>query len=53
MFSAALYERLLAHGLIDLAANEARGTLLTAGRPDAAVPVLFMRLRDGRLWDSE
>ncbi len=53
MFSAALYERLLAHGLIDLAANEARGILITAGRPDAAVPVLFMRVRDGRLWSGE
>jgi len=52
-FSAAFYERLLKHGLVDLAANEARGTLLTAGRPDAAVPVLFMRLRDGRLWSGE
>jgi len=52
-FSAAFYERLLKHGLVDLATNEARGTLLTAGRPDAAVPVLFMRLRDGRLWSGE
>jgi CHAT domain-containing protein len=52
-FSAAFYERLLKHGLVDLAANEARGSLLTAGRPDAAVPVLFMRLRDGRLWSGE
>jgi hypothetical protein len=33
-----------------LAVNQARSTLLTTGRPDAAVPVLFMRLKDGRLW---
>jgi hypothetical protein len=52
-FSTRFYERLLKHGLVDLAANEARSTLLTAGRPDAAVPVLFMRLRDGRLWNVE
>jgi hypothetical protein len=31
--------------------NEARGTLITSGRFDTAVPVLFMRLSDGRLWD--
>jgi len=45
------YQRLATHGVIDLALNEARRTLLTAGRPDAAVPVLFMRLQDGRLFD--
>ncbi len=49
-FSATLYDQLLNHSVIDLAVNEARGTLLTTGRPDAAVPVLFMRLKDGRLW---
>jgi hypothetical protein len=49
-FSQTLYERLLAHGVVDLAMNEARSTLVTAECPDAAVPVLFMRLKDGRLW---
>ncbi len=49
-FSAAFYQRLLDHGQVDLAANEARSMLLTAGRPDAAVPVLFMRLQSGQLW---
>jgi CHAT domain-containing protein len=53
LFSATFYERLLKHGLVDLASNEARSTLLTARRPDAAVPVLFMRLQDGRLWSGE
>jgi CHAT domain-containing protein len=48
-FSATLYEQLLKHGRIDRAVNEARATLLTVGRYDAAVPVLFMRLKDGRL----
>jgi CHAT domain-containing protein len=52
-FSRTLYERLLAHGVVDLAMNEARSTLVTAERPDAAVPVLFMRLKDGRLWERE
>jgi CHAT domain-containing protein len=49
-FAATFYQRLLAHGTVDLALNEARGTLITNGRFDAAVPVLFMRLPDGRLW---
>jgi len=40
--SATFYPRLLEHGQVDLAINEARSTLLTAGRADAAVPVLFM-----------
>ncbi len=50
-FYAEFYRRLLAHGLVDLAANEARSTLLTEGRLDAAVPVLFMQLKDGRFLD--
>ena len=49
-FSATLYAQLLSHATIDLAVNQARSTLLAAGRPDAAVPVLFMRLKDGQLW---
>jgi hypothetical protein len=49
-FGAKFYRRLLVHGTVDLAMNEARSTLITNGRYDAAVPVLFMRLRDGRLW---
>ncbi len=52
-FSLAFYKRLLEHGQVDLAMNEARSTLLTAGRPDAGVPVLFMRLKSGRLWGAE
>ncbi len=49
-FSAILYRQLLQHAVIDLAVNQARSTLLTTGRPDAAVPVLFMRQKDGCLW---
>jgi hypothetical protein len=52
-FSGTFYQRLLAHGQVDLAVNEARSVLLTAGRPDAAVPVLFMRLKSGQLWGAE
>jgi hypothetical protein len=52
-FSGAFYRQLLDHGTVDQAANEARSTLLTAGQPDAAVPVLFMRLRSGQLWGAE
>jgi hypothetical protein len=46
-FAATFYRQLLAHGTVDLALNEARSTLITNERFDAAVPVLFMRLRDG------
>lgn len=52
-FSIAFYKRLLEHGQVDVAMNEARSTLLTSGRPDAGVPVLFMRLKSGRLWSAE
>ncbi len=50
---ATFYGRLAEHGAVDLALNEARSTLLTAGRPDAAVPVLFMRLKSGQVWSAE
>jgi len=50
VFEATFYKRLLAHGCVDLAANEARATLLTAGRSDADTPVLFLRLKDGQLF---
>jgi hypothetical protein len=49
-FSGVFYKQLLKHGLVDLATNEARSSLLTIKRPDAAVPVLFMRLQSGQLW---
>jgi tetratricopeptide (TPR) repeat protein len=52
-FSKVFYARLVEHGSVDRAANGARSTLLTAGQPDAAVPVLFMRLRSGQLWGGE
>jgi hypothetical protein len=48
-FARAFYQQLLQHGLVDLAGNQARSALLTAGLPGAAIPVLFMRLRSGEL----
>jgi hypothetical protein len=48
-FAHTFYRQLLQHGLVDLAANQARSALLTAGLPGAAIPVLFMRLRSGEL----
>ncbi len=48
-FSQTFYARLLEHGQIDQASNEARSDLQTAKLSGAAIPVLFMRLRDGQL----
>ncbi len=48
-FTTAFYQALLEHGTVDLAANQARSALLSGERPDAAAPVVFMRLNDGRL----
>jgi hypothetical protein len=50
--SMTFYKRLIEHRMVDCALNQARSILLTAGRPDAAVPVLFMRLKSGQLWES-
>ncbi len=48
-FAATFYRQLLQHGLVDLASNEARSALLSAGLPGASIPVLFMRLHNGQL----
>ena len=48
-FSQVFYRQLLRHGLVDLAANQARAALLSGQRPGAHIPVLFMRLANGRL----
>jgi hypothetical protein len=47
------YRQLMEHGEVDTAMNQARGTLLTEGRPDAEAPVLFMRLESGLLWEMQ
>jgi hypothetical protein len=49
VFARAFYRQLLQHGLVDLAGNEARSALLTESLPGAAIPMLFMRLREGQL----
>ena len=48
-FSQTFYRQLLQHGQVDQASNEARSDLQAARRSDAAIPVLFMRLREGQL----
>ncbi|MEM7033308.1 MAG: CHAT domain-containing protein [Chloroflexota bacterium] len=48
-FSQTFYKQVLDHGLVDKASNEARSAILTAGLPGAAIPVLFMRIRNGTL----
>jgi hypothetical protein len=49
-FARSFYGQLLQHGLVDLAGNQARAALLAGELPGAAIPVLFMRLRLGRLF---
>jgi hypothetical protein len=48
-FAQVFYRQLLRHGLVDLAANQARASMLSGQRPGVHIPVLFMRLADGRL----
>jgi hypothetical protein len=48
-FATVFYHRLLTHGLVDLASNEARSAILTAEMPGSGIPVLFSRLRGSRL----
>lgn len=51
--TADFYRGLLQHGLVDRALNEARAYLFSQEKTDWAIPVLFMRLRDGRLLASD
>lgn len=44
------YRNLLQHGLIDRALNESRKLLLDENQSDWAIPVLFMRTPEGRLF---
>ncbi len=48
-FAGTFYRKLLEHGCIDLASNQARSGVLTLGLPGPHIPVLFMRLRSGEL----
>jgi hypothetical protein len=45
------YRRLTAHGYVDQAMNEARASLIQSDPTAIQIPVLFMRLQSGRLWD--
>jgi hypothetical protein len=47
LFSEHFYQRLLHHGLVDLATNQARA--LIHDQADWGIPVLFSRLPDNRL----
>ena len=51
-FSRAFYRQLATHGRVDLASNQARAALLTAGSTEAATPVVFSRLRSGKLFEQ-
>jgi hypothetical protein len=48
--TSAFYARLLDHGVIDLALNEARAVLVAGDGLDWSIPVLVTRLRHGRLF---
>jgi hypothetical protein len=49
-FAATFYRRLFWHGMVDVAANEARSAMLTAGLSSSwAVPVLFSRVPEGAI----
>ena len=45
------YHQLLTHGVVDRALNEARNLVFRPDGFDWAIPVLFMRLKDGQLID--
>jgi hypothetical protein len=51
-FTRVFYRHLLAHGEVDRACNSARSVLLTSKTSGAGVPVLFLRLKDGLLFDE-
>jgi HEAT repeat protein len=47
------YQQLLEHGVVDQALNEARNYLFEQDSVDWAIPVLFMRMPDGRLFAAD
>ncbi len=47
------YHEILRHGVVDRALNSARGLLFREQDQQWAVPVLFMRLRTGRLFTAD
>ena len=50
--SEVFYKRLAAHGVVDLALNEARAMLYVERAADQHVPLLYMRPGSGRLWHN-
>ncbi len=53
VFAATFYRNLFNHGVVDLAVNEARSSLITARQAGVAIPVLHMRLRAGQLFQRQ
>ena len=51
--SAEFYSRLAEHGEVDRALNQARLQVFNAKSIEWAIPVLFMRIRNGRLFGAE
>lgn len=50
MFMASFFKKLRRDGAVDLAMSVARTETFIAKRPDWWMPVLFMRLKSGRVW---
>ena len=50
-FAHAFYRQLFEHGIVDLAANQARATLLARLLPGSGIPALYMRLPDSCLFE--
>jgi hypothetical protein len=48
-FVETFYRQLLRHGLADLASNEARSSILSAGLMGGSIPVLYSRLRGSQV----
>ena len=53
VFATEFYTRLAEHGLVDVGVNQARHIVRMHDLPGHAVPILFMRLRNGRLFGKE
>jgi hypothetical protein len=54
VFAAAFYRSLMRAGVVDTAVNEARQAIFRKKQDDSySIPVLFMRLRNGLLWQPD
>ena len=52
-FGATFYQRLIEHGQVDRATNEARHIIMASNLTGAVIPVLFLRLRNGQLFSTK